>query len=311
MTTDQMAARLAPFTKLLPELSTALKTFQASSSRFQVLKTVHPSSFEPINPTRPSDSESPKTLFILDSSFNPPSTAHLHLARSVLSESTSPKPHRLLLCFSTQNADKAPSAASFPHRLTMMTIFAQDLLKSITDSTGTSSAEPVPIDIGVTKAPYYTDKSSAIESDGAEWYPSKPRHIHLVGFDTLTRFFAAKYYQDFDPPLSALEPYFSAGHHLRVTLRPDEKYGTVEEQRAFLKNMEDGGLESVGGKREWAKAVQLVEPNEEGGVSSTKIRTAAKEERWEVVDGLCTEGVAGWVRREGLYEEDAEGKKMG
>ncbi|KFY56606.1 hypothetical protein V496_06676 [Pseudogymnoascus sp. VKM F-4515 (FW-2607)] len=26
----------------------------------------------------------PKTLFILDSSFNPPTTAHLHLARSAL-----------------------------------------------------------------------------------------------------------------------------------------------------------------------------------------------------------------------------------
>jgi nicotinamide-nucleotide adenylyltransferase len=192
----------------------------------------------------------------------------------------------------------------------MMTLFAQDLLNLISNSSS-QDTEAVPIDIGVTKAPYYTDKSSAIESDGAEWYPDSPRHVHLIGFDTLTRFFAAKYYQDFSPPLSALEPYFSAGHSLRVTLRPDEKYGTVEEQLAFLKNLENGGLESEGGKREWAKQVECVAPNEEGGVSSTKIRDAAKEGKWEVVDGLCTEGVAGWIRSEALYEDDAEGKKMG
>jgi nicotinamide-nucleotide adenylyltransferase len=304
--TDTMAARLAPFKKLVPELSTALNTFQASSRRFQVLKTVHAAQSDPVSPSRPSDAESAKTLFILDSSFNPPSTAHLTLARSVLSSSSLPKPHRLLLLFSTQNADKAPSPAPFPHRLTMMTIFAQDLLRSLTS--GTSSAEAVPIDIGVTKAPYYTDKSIAIESDGAEWYPSQPRHVHLIGFDTLTRLFAAKYYKDFDPPLSALEPYFSAGHQLRVTLRPDEKYGDVDEQRAYLKNLEDGGLESEGGKREWAKLVELVEPNEEAGVSSTKIRNAASAGEWEVVEGLCTEGVAEWVRSEGLYGAEDEGK---
>lgn len=297
---------------LKTSLSTALKFFQQSHAKFRLLKTIQPSSIKPQDPIRLQQKESPKTLFILDSSFNPPSTAHLALAHSVLENSTISKydgPHRLLLLFSTSNADKAPSPASFDQRLAMMTIFSQDILSNIP-----SNHTAVPIDIGVTTAPYYTDKSAAIESaEGQEWYPSQPlRHVHLVGYDTLIRFFGAKYYvEKFDPPFSALNPFFDAGHRLRVTLRPqDSAGGSIEEQKAFLQRLEDGEMEAEGGKKEWAKQLELVEPTPEAGVSSTKIREAAKVGDWETEERLCTPGVAQWVHREGLYEEDASGRKM-
>lgn len=210
------------------------------------------------------------------------------------------------------NADKAPSAASFDQRLTLMTIFATDLLRSLQNSPQAEDYTLCPIDIGITTAPYYTDKSGAINDspEGNHWYPSSPQHIHLLGFDTLTRFFAAKYYQAFSPPLSALAPYFAAGHGLRATLRPDDAYGSEAEQRAFVQKLADGGMEDEGGRREWAGQVELVDATPQAGVSSTVIRKAAKAGEWDVVGELCTEGVAEWVREEGLYDEDDRGAKM-
>jgi len=311
MTDDNMTSRTSLYRSLVPQLASALKAFQSSGSGFRVLKTVHPSDLTPRDPQPPSKDESPKTLFILDSSFNPPSIAHQSLASSALQKTNNDafsKPRRLLLLFATMNADKAPSAASFDQRLTLMTVFATDLLKSL--KTKPDEYSVVPVDIGVTTVPYYTDKSVAITNEGSEWYPDKPKHIHLVGYDTLTRFFAAKYYQKFDPPFSALNPYFDNGHRLRVTLRPDDDYGTVEQQRAFHGRLENGEMEADGGKREWAKQVELVPPNPKAGVSSTKVRKAANGGDWEEVRRLCTEGVAGYVRNEGLYEEDDRGAKM-
>lgn len=309
--TDDMASRIAKLRPLVQEMATALKSFQDSGAKFRILKTVSTPSLDIENPKQPTKEGSPKTLFILDSSFNPPSIAHQTLAMSALHNSSSsafPKPHRLLLLFATMNADKAPSAASFDQRLTLMSIFATDLIAKLKEHSADHSV--VSVDIGVTTVPYYTDKSAAIESEGQIWYPDSPKHIHLVGFDTLTRFFAAKYYQKFDPPFSALNPYFDAGHRLRVTLRPDEDYGSVDEQKAFVQKLEDGDMEADGGKKEWAKQVDLVPPNPKTGVSSTRIRKAAKREEWEELAQLCTPAVAEWVRREHLYGEDDRGAKM-
>ncbi|KAM0689637.1 hypothetical protein Q7P36_010508 [Cladosporium allicinum] len=297
-----MASSRTLYKNLTTQLSTALKDFQSSNSTFRLLQTVNSTTLTPESASPPTTQ--PQTLIVLDSSFNPPSTAHLHLALSALSNDskpikTTPGPHRLLLLFSTLNADKAPSAASFAQRLTLMTIFATDLQKTLqTPPYASTHSSDIPIDIGVTKAPYYTDKAAAIATtpEGKHWYPNSPAQIHLIGFDTLTRFFAPKYYSSFNPPLSALEPYFAAGHGLRATLRPGDDFGGEEEQRAF---------------REWAERVELVEPTPKAGVSSTVIRKAAKSGEWGVVEELCTGGVAGWVREEGLYEEDDRGTKMG
>lgn len=316
-----MASTRSLYKHLPTHLSTALKDFQSSNSTF-LLQTIHPETLKPQAATKPSPTTSrndqPQTLLILDSSFNPPSIAHQSLALTALHKASKtitshPGPHRLLLLFSTLNADKAPSAASFAQRLTLMTIFAVDLLSSIKDRPDSTSYLAPQIDIGVTTAPYYTDKSAAITStaEGKEWYPSNPRHIHLLGFDTLTRFFAPKYYQSFSPPLSALEPYFAAKHGLRATLRPDDAYGSEAEQRAFVQRLADGEMEVEGGKREWAGQVELVDATPKAGVSSTVVRKAAKAGEWGTVGDLCTTGVADWVKEEGLYEEDAEGVKMG
>lgn len=309
----------------------------------------------------------PKTLFILDSSFNPPSIAHAALAQSAFlddcnSSSQQPSqqqkekkeyefPHRLLLLFAVTNADKIAAPASFEHRLAMMTCFARDLQDSFASLKEKGQGQeqeqqkeeqkqhkdenekqkekqhhPMAIDIGVTKYPFYTDKSRAIESEeGQKFYPTHPRHIHLLGYDTLTRIFTAKYYiqQNFNPPFAALQPYFDKGYELRVTLRPDStssssssagpasssSSSSVEKEKedqktSFLQTLTNpqGEMQKNGAQALWARQIEFVSPQyAEMGVSSTRIREAVKKGEWEIVRELCTPRVAGWVEREGLY----------
>jgi len=279
----------------------ALESFLKSSATFRVVETI-PSDV-------PAASEAhAKTLFILDSSFNPPQVAHLSLATSALAASRSryPLPHRLLLLFSTHNADKSPTPAAFEHRLAMMSLFAQDLSRKLS-SDGSSSEEgkasSVAIDVGLTTKPYYNDKSAEI--DMMEAYPGSPRHIHLVGFDTFTRIFTAKYYPSHSPPLSALEPFFEK-HGLRITVRPDKdgggEYATAEAQKEYWKSIKDGEMEDVGGKAVWAEEIEMVEAEDEAAdVSSTKIRNAVQQGDWAEVGKLCTPSVAKYVKEQGLY----------
>ena len=311
---DDMASRIASLRSFLPEFEITLQSFTLSPSKFRIVHTINPTSTQP------------RTLYILDSSFNPPSIAHLSLARSALtSPAASDKPpFRFLLLFSTHNADKAPSPASFVQRIALMTAFAEDLSRSLKNSAHSPTIESdavdvanVSIDIGLTTEPYYTDKSTAISSTERNPYPSHPNHVHLVGYDTLIRFCNPKYYPKYSPPLSALAPFFNAGHKLRVTQRPydasDESskaFGTIEEQKDYVKRLRDGELEGEGFEKSWAERIDMVDAKEGVGISSTRVRSAAKEGEWALVGELCTEGVAGWVRDQRLYGEDASGKKM-
>ncbi|MCJ1403485.1 hypothetical protein MMC11_006708 [Xylographa trunciseda] len=286
---------------LLPYFRNALQAFTSSSSLIQVLRTIPASSSIP----------PPKILYVLDSSFNPPTTAHLRIATSALDGTdSSSSSKRLVLLLAIQNADKAPKPASFEHRLVMMTIFAEDLLRSLpTKSTKDGS---VAVDIAITKYPYFIDKSRAITSSGIyQPDPSKSgdapiEQVHLVGFDTFIRLLNSKYY----PPSHTLAPLqdMFEHHRLRVTYRGDDDWGGREEQDAYLQDLKDGKREHEGGEREWADRIQMVEGKKAGErvVSSTKARKAAQDGDEESLRDLCTAGVADYVHQENLYtEEDA------
>jgi nicotinamide-nucleotide adenylyltransferase len=303
-----MASRIATIRAILPDLESALHSFTSSPSKFRVVRTVNATSTQP------------RTLYILDSSFNPPSIAHLTLATSALKHHAPSEtgPFRFLLLFSTHNADKAPSPASFVQRIALMTVFAEDLSRHLKSQTPQQAdIADISIDIGLTKEPYYSDKSAAIKETTPPFYSSDPIHVHLVGYDTLIRFCNPKYYPKYDPPLSALKPFFDAGHKLRVTQRPadpsDEssnEFGTVEEQEKYLQSLRDGDEEKAGFVPAWGNNIDMAKAEKGVGISSTRVRNAAKEGKWDVVDELCTEGVAAWLKDQSLYKEDASGKKM-
>jgi nicotinamide-nucleotide adenylyltransferase len=223
------------------------------------------------------------------------------------------------LLFSTHNADKAPSPASFVQRLALMTIFAEDLSRSLKNATPSLKADvsEISIDIGLTKEPYYSDKSAAIANTRPSFYSSNPIHIHLIGYDTLIRFCNPKYYPGYDPPLSALKPFFEAGHKLRVMQRPTDasdasssEFGTIEKQAKYLQDLKDGKQENAGFEAAWANNIDMAKAEEGVGVSSTRVRKAANEGKWDTVNDLCTEGVAAWIKDQALYSEDASGRKM-
>jgi nicotinamide-nucleotide adenylyltransferase len=304
-----MASRIASLKSLLPDLDSALHSFASSSAKFRVVRSINATTTQP------------KTLYILDSSFNPPSIAHLTLATSALKQSapSEKSPYRLLLLFSTHNADKAPSPASFVQRIAGMIMFAEDLSRSLKNATPSLNDDvaDISIDIGLTKEPYYSDKSAAIDGTTPLFYTARPIHIHLVGYDTLIRFCSPKYYPKHDPPLSALKPFFDAGHKLRVTQRPtdpsDESsndFGTTEEQAKYLRDLKDGEQQKAGFEPAWGMNIDMVQAEEGVGVSSTRVRNAANEGKWDTVNDLCTEGVAAWIKDQALYSEDATGKKM-
>jgi len=81
---------------LLPEFRAALTSFASSSAGFRVLNSI------PQNVS----TASPRTLYVLDSSFNPPTRAHLKIAVTALRDDRGEAPKRLLLLLATQNADK-------------------------------------------------------------------------------------------------------------------------------------------------------------------------------------------------------------
>ncbi|KAJ5501435.1 hypothetical protein N7453_006252 [Penicillium expansum] len=223
---------MSSFQHLRTQYASLLKRFLTSTKDFEVLTTIPPD-----------HSAESETLYVLDSSFNPP---HLR-----------PPPH------STQNADKPSKPASFEDRLVMMELFARDLRAHLASAPAfaasgfTHAVETLPlVDIGVTKKPYFVDKAAAIEA--SESYPMPLEQVHLTGYDTLIRIFNSKYY----PPEHTLKPLgpFLSKHRLRVTMRPSD----------------EGDRDGEGARREWADRIQLVKGrlSTDQPVSSTRAREA-------------------------------------
>lgn len=288
---------MASFRALRTQYASLLKPFIASTRDFEILTSI------PADRTPPAE-----ILYVLDSSFNPPTFAHLRIASTALQERLQPS-SRLILLLSTQNADKPSKPAPFEDRLAMMELFAHDLRSHLAKAAGASLTqvpeylERMPaIDIAVTTHPYFVDKATAIEASNV--YPSPLEQVHLTGYDTLIRILNPKYY----PPNNTLEPLASlfSKHRFRVTLRPGNDWGDREEQEEYLGRLARGDRESEGGQREWAKKIQLIEGRAPGApsVSSTKAREAAQcaveDLKW-----LVPESVRQFVLSERPYSEES------
>ncbi|KAF3070713.1 hypothetical protein GL218_00290 [Daldinia childiae] len=295
---------------LVSVFTQALKSYQISNATFRVLCSLTHSSLSSTPAEAPSlhpPQTPPKSLLVLDSSFNPPTLAHQRMALSALSEHGQPSndstyKSRVLLLLAINNADKAPKPAAFPQRLAMMYIFAQDLLRSAAAAAEKNQCDGV--DIAVTTEPYFHAKASAIStSDFYAREPNATEQVFLTGFDTLIRIFDPKYYPD-GSMAGSLDPFF-AHSKLRVTMRTDAEWGDAAAQRAYVRELREGGLERVGGRTGWAERIEMVEGRTEGEevVSSTKVREAVLRRDWEALGRLVSEDVAGWIREEGLYAE--------
>ncbi|KAK3944434.1 hypothetical protein QBC46DRAFT_374313 [Diplogelasinospora grovesii] len=337
---------------LVDFFSRSLTSFQSSNSKFHVVCTV-PSSSQPVTgygqqiqnriialPTPLPPSTKPRALVVLDSSFNPPTIAHLRMATSAIHDLNQrdrlgPGALRLLLLLAINNADKAPKPAAFDQRLAMMWAFAQDIQQSLEDEkwNNTRSDKDVTeeeqdsylsIDVALTTQPYFHDKSAAIAESafyrpggGSEENGEALEQIFLVGYDTLIRIFDPKYY---GPPAStggdsstgdmpmqkALGPFFARAK-LRVTMRTDADWGGEDDQAAHLADLlSTEGMKRIGGCSDWVARIEVVEGRKrgEGIVSSTVARKAAANHDWNTLDKIVPPEVRKWVRREKLYSAE-------
>lgn len=231
---------------------------------------------------------------------------------------------RLLLLLAVNNADKAPKPAPFEQRLFLMWYFAGDVRRAWRAAQAKSQQIPaqkqsrhedeLAVDIGLTTQPYFHEKSAAIASSSEydfSTFPAATVHapteqVFLAGYDTLIRIFNPKYYSistDETHMRTALDSFF-AHSRLRITMRTDADWGGREEQVHYVDGLVNGGeLDRVGGRREWARRVELVEASggeerEEGlVVSSTEVRAAVQEKNWERLRRLVPVDVAGCIER--------------
>lgn len=274
----------------------SLEDFSSSNDTFRILYSAYASTETPLKDV--------KSLYVLDSSFNPPTKAHQTLARNAILNDNGTKPARMMFLLATENADKKPKPASFEDRLVMMSLMAGRLGDEFPD---------IPVDVAVTKKPFFMDKAADI--DQADVYGSA-QQIHLTGYDTIVRIFNAKYYPD-DLKLKVLEPFLSR-HRLRVCYRLSGDEGSSEakndrkEQDAYVEAIGDGSRADEGMKKEWRNAIELVDDAKEvQGISSTNARKAAVNGDAETLEGLLGKDVAEYVLEQKLYNSAEDVVKHG
>ncbi|CAE6457018.1 unnamed protein product [Rhizoctonia solani] len=185
-----------------------MSRFQAAISRLLAGQ----SRFELVHRPNASWPPSGSEISVLDSSFNPPTNAHAALA----SQPTGPSPRLLLLSIS--NADKVPKQgdASSAQRLEMMVALAEYLGGEV--------------GVGAVNEPTFVGKSTILrECLGTA---SEPELTFLMGWDTITRFFAPRYYPSPQAMLTRLHAFFDDQRSSLVCARrgshPDS------EEQAFL-----------------------------------------------------------------------------
>ncbi|CAA7271662.1 unnamed protein product [Cyclocybe aegerita] len=161
------------------------------------------------------------SISVLDSSFNPPTVAHLALANSHPPPTQTHYDAKLLL-LSVKNADKTlkPGDASYLQRLEMMYLLSQHI------RTGTSSDDPatpenVNIAIAIIDEPTFVGKSDALLKFLKQRFVGLSRAnvtassdvelTFLVGLDTLERLFSPRYYHSEAAMVSSLRKFLSPG----------------------------------------------------------------------------------------------------
>ena len=185
-------------------------------------------------------------ISILDSSFNPPTLAHLALANSPRpslrdddeqnseTQDTCGYDAKLLL-LSVKNVDKSLKAgdATYQQRLEMMLLLSKDVIAS-----PSPEHEAANVAIAITDKPTFVGKSSAL-LDFLQRRLTTPLPLELtfiVGLDTLERLFSPRYYTSETDMMASLRQFLSAaprGDNSRIVcakrvLSPAEATQTIE-----------------------------------------------------------------------------------
>ncbi|KAK9451818.1 uncharacterized protein V1518DRAFT_409634 [Limtongia smithiae] len=223
--------------------------------------------------------ESGKKLIVLDSSFNPPTLAHLELVnrtiamRECVTKSNQLLSAEVLLLLAVKNADKKAAPAAFEDRLAMIELFSRDVGSGMADIT-------VEVAMGITTRPIFVDKAAAIQ----QMFPGIDEQIYIIGYDTLIRLLNPKYYKDQD--LVAALSSFMDTCKIVCFIRDSEEWGTADEQKQFVLDIR-GGKAKDGIPMKWGGRIIIASYDEDSKrhdaglpsislISSTAARAAAK-----------------------------------
>lgn len=147
----------------------------------------------------------PGTLLCLSASFNPMTVAHAVLVRE---GSRLVLPQEVLLLLATANVDKQGEGLPLERRFDLLLRFAESRPQ---------------VSVAAVYHGRFVEKLDAIRAA----YPDATRVVFLLGFDTVVRLFATKYYDDRDASLARL----FAGSECIVANRGENTPDTVA---AFL-----------------------------------------------------------------------------
>ena len=125
-----------------------------------------------------------RKVVVLDSSFNPPTLAHLNLLRK---STALIRFDAELLLLATENADKGLLGNDLEARVEMMQLLAREAAEFAND-----------LGVGLIRFPRFIDKARILTAStlkGCEIY-------FLMGSDTLVRFFDNKYYSNMEADMN-------------------------------------------------------------------------------------------------------------
>ncbi|THH15779.1 hypothetical protein EW146_g4752 [Bondarzewia mesenterica] len=275
-----------------------LEHIQEGSSQVELIYKPYPSW-----PLQPEFLASPSYLRIsvLDSSFNPPTLAHLALASLKPHDTKEGDYDARLLLLSVRNADKQlePSDATHIQRMEMMTLLTHDILHANTA-------------VAILDEPTFVGKSAALLSflRGRLQHPplsSSPSQTSLPsarieltfvqGFDTLERLLSPRYYGSAELMSQALRKFLSVdGDNSRVvcarrTMLRKNGADAEKEQRI---------TDSVRGFVEEGRIVLMNIDEDARKMSSTEVRAKISrgDESWR---SMVTERIAEYIVAHSLY----------
>lgn len=269
------------------------------------------------------------SLSVLDSSFNPPTLAHLSLALI-------PPLHPLhtgrisaegvtsgyLLLLSVRNADKQlkPGDATFVQRLQMMILLAEEMQSRASTDPSRAFADGLPVAVAAIDEPTFVGKSikilKCLAQDPSRRADSAPPTLtFILGYDTITRFFDPKYYGTQKNMRSTLRTFFEDEHSSIVCARRNSSPSTTASSSSpgeSPQSDEEAALLASDDVHPYVESerVRMVDIGaDEAAMSSTLVREAAAAEgnagaaspSGKSLDAMVIPAIAQYIREQSLY----------
>lgn len=269
------------------------------------------------------------SLSVLDSSFNPPTLAHLSLAlipplRSLDAGTAAAEgvTYGYILLLSVRNADKQlkPGDATFAQRLQMMILLAEEMQSRASADPAHTFSNGLPVAVAAIDEPTFVGKSTKVLNYLAQ-DPSRaldsaaPTLTFILGYDTIIRFFNRKYYGTQENMRSTLRTFFDIEHSSIICARRNSSPSTMSSSSSSEKSSqsdEEAAFLASDGVRPYVETekVRMIDIGaEEAAMSSTLVRAAAAAEgkadaaspSEKGLDALVIPAIAQYVREQSLF----------